>query len=297
MPTSLSVLMSVYNKETPEFLRQSLESLGAQTLPADEIVLVEDGPIGEDLASVIASFRASLPILSVKLPVNSGLGIALRAGLDECHGEFVARMDSDDISVRRRFEKQFVFLEEHPEVDVVGGAIAEFDDDRSTPRAIRRLPASGASLFKFAKHRNPLNHMTVMFRKAPVIAAGSYKPCAAFEDYYLWSRMLIGGCILHNLEDILVYARCGNGMQNRRGGLGYVRREIGMELMLCEMGFLSRIECIRNIAVRTPVRLIPHQLRALAYRGFLRDAVGSPSTSAVSSVQNIPLAPGQPFHH
>lgn len=286
----LSVLMPVCSKEVPESLRQSLESLCAQTLPADEVVLVEDGPLGEGLAEVIASFRARLPIVSVKLPVNEGLGIALRAGLDRCRGEFVARMDGDDISVRHRFERQIAFLEGHPEVDVVGGAIAEFDDGRSTPRAIRRLPASGAGLLKFAKHRNPLNHMTVMFRKAAVIAAGNYQPCPAFEDYHLWSRMLICGCRLHNLEDILVYARCGDGMQSRRGGLSYVRQEIRMQRLLREMGFLSRFECIRNIVVRTPLRLIPRRLRALAYRVLLRDSARSQPAWTMSPMRNTPCA-------
>ncbi len=159
-------------KKSPGFLRQSLESLCGQTFSPDEVVLVEDGPLGEDLASVIASFRTRLPIVSVRLPVNKGLGIALSEGLDQCRGEFVARVDGDDISVPDRFEKQLAFLDANPGVDVVGGATAEFDDDRLTPRAIRRLPCSGLGLLRFAKYRNPLNHMTVIFRKAAVLEEG-----------------------------------------------------------------------------------------------------------------------------
>ncbi len=273
MPSSLSVLLPVYGREVPAFLRQSLESLCGQTLAADEVVLVEDGPLGEDLASVIASFRVRLPIVSVRLPVNKGLGIALCEGLNQCRGEFVARVDGDDISVRDRFERQLAFLEANPGVDVVGGAIAEFDDDRSTPRAIRRLPCSGPALLSFAKYRNPMNHMTVMFRKAAVVAAGNYRSCPGFEDYYLWSRMIVNGCRLENLADVLVYARCGAGMQRRRGGLGYVKQGTRMQLALLRIGFLNSFECIRNIVLRTPARVIPWQLRTLAYQALLRDNV------------------------
>ncbi len=92
----LSVLMSVYCKESPFFLRQSLDSLVAQSLPADEVVIVEDGPLGEELEAAIDSYRSLLPIVSLRLPVNGGLGAALREGLQVCRGEFVARMDSDD---------------------------------------------------------------------------------------------------------------------------------------------------------------------------------------------------------
>src|SRR5580658_8350857 len=99
----LSVLMSVYAKEYPAFFRVSLESLAAQTLPADEIVIVEDGPLGEELKAVIEVYKSCLPIVSLRLPVNVGLGAALREGLNVCQGEYVARMDSDDICVPERF--------------------------------------------------------------------------------------------------------------------------------------------------------------------------------------------------
>src|SRR5690606_40315887 len=92
--------------ERPEFLRIALESLAGQTLKADEVVLVEDGPIPDTLLAVIESFRETLSIVSVKLPSNVGLAAALNAGLAHCSHELVARMDSDEISLPQRFEKQ-----------------------------------------------------------------------------------------------------------------------------------------------------------------------------------------------
>lgn len=265
-----SVLMPVYHRESPDYLQQSLASLAIQTLPADEIVLVEDGPLGEPLDAVIAAYRRLLPIVSVPLPEHVGLGAALRAGLDRCRGEYVARMDADDICVPVRFERQVQFLDDHWEVDVLGSAIEEFDVDLSGGRSIRRLPRSSPELIRFARFRNPLNHMTAMLRKVSVLSAGSYQSYPGFEDYHLWARMLGLGYCLHNLEEILVQARCGKRMQNRRGGLAYMKREMAFQLFLHEVGLVAASECVRNILMRAPIRLAPNAVRSICYKLFLR---------------------------
>ena len=266
----LSVLMSVYAKESATFLRDCLHSLATQTHPAEELVLVEDGPIGDELRHVIEHFRDRLNIRSVLLPSNAGLGEALRQGLEACRGEFVARMDTDDICAPERFERQLQFLEEHPEVDVVGTAIAEFDTDWMAPHSVRRLPARGEELLRIARMRTPLNHQTVIFRRESVMAAGSYQSCQGFEDYHLWARMLVAGAGLYNLPEPLVYARCGNGMQKRRGGWAYMRREIYAQLLMRKIGMITVLDCLRNIIARSPVRLAPSCVRAFFYRAFLR---------------------------
>lgn len=266
----LSVLMSVYYKETPDCLRQCLDSLAVQTLPAEEVVIVEDGPLGEELNAAIAAYREFLPIVSLPLPAHVGLGAALRAGLYVCQGEYVARMDSDDICVPDRFQRQVKFLESDREVDVVGGAIAEFEEDCSCPRSIRLLPAMGQALRRFARSRTPMNHMTVVFRKASVVAAGNYESCQGFEDYHLWARMLALGYHLHNMNEILVYARCGNGMQDRRGGISYLMQEIRFQSYLRTMGLLDAADSFMNILIRGPIRLAPNSVRSLCYNLFLR---------------------------
>jgi O104-antigen biosynthesis beta-1,3-galactosyltransferase len=270
MPLNLSVLMSVYDRESPAYLRQCLDSLVSQTLLADEVVIVEDGPLGEPLVATIAEYRKILPIVLLPLPVHVGLGTALRAGLYACRSEYVARMDSDDICVPERFEKQMKFLESNPEADVVGSAIAEFDQDCSASHSIRLLPADGPALRRFARSRTPMNHMTVVFRKASVVAAGSYEPCQGFEDYHLWARMLALGYRLYNMDEILVYARCGNGMQSRRGGLAYLKEEIHFQAYLRTMGLQNAVGAFLNILMRTPIRLAPNSIRSLIYSLFLR---------------------------
>jgi glycosyltransferase involved in cell wall biosynthesis len=267
----LSVLMPVYGKESSTYLRQCLESLAFQDLSAEEIVIVEDGPLGKPLDAMISAYKSDLPIVSLALPAHVGLGPALRAGLDICRGDYVARMDSDDISFRERFQRQVQFLDSNPQVDVVGSAIEEFGGNPNAPCTIRRLPASGRELLRFARRRNPLNHMTTMFRRNSVLAAGSYLHCPGFEDYHLWARMLMHGCCLRNMDEIFVYARCDNGMQSRRGGFAYLKQEVAFQLFLRKTGLVTVPGCIRNIAMRAPIRLAPTFVRSICYDLFLRD--------------------------
>jgi hypothetical protein len=186
-------------------------------------------------------------------------------------------MDSDDICVADRFKLQMSFLESNREVDVVGSAIAEFEQDCSAPRSIRLVPAAGPELRRFARSRTPMNHMTVVFRKVSVVAAGNYESWQGFEDYHLWARMLALGYRLYNMKEILVYVRCGNGMQNRRGGVAYLKEEIRFQRYLCKMGLQNAAGTFWSILVRGPVRLAPNWFRALCYRLFLRQSLPASS--------------------
>lgn len=265
-----SVLMSVYGRERPEFLRESLDSLASQTVRADQVVIVKDGLLGAELESVLESYSSALPVAAVQLRQQAGLGPALSAGLAACENEIVARMDSDDICMPQRFERQLAFLVENPRVAAVGSAIGEFVDDPGHIVTIRRMPCDGAEVRKIAKFRNPLNHMTVMFRKSAVLAAGGYRHCPGLEDYDLWVRMLTRNMQIRNLPGILVLARCGNGMAQRRGGISYARNEIRLYREFLRIGFISAHEFALSVMMRTPVRLMSARLRPAIYRILLR---------------------------
>ncbi len=267
----LSVLMPVYARDESCHLERALESLCQQTMPATEVVVVEDGPIGVSLQSVIEEYSMRLPVVRVKLPKNEGLGTALSTGLSHCTAELIARMDADDICLPIRFETQAGFLAAHEEIDVLGSAIAEFDNDISKIEAVRRLPRECEKVAEFAKTRNPLNHMTVMFRKTKVLQSGGYQTARGFEDYHLWARMLMMGCRLHNLSEVLVLARCGAGMQSRRGGLRYAYQDVRFQLYLRKIGYITGLQCLRNILLRAPIRLLPGSFRGAIYRILLRD--------------------------
>jgi hypothetical protein len=170
-------------------------------------------------------------------------------------------MDADDIAVRDRFERQMGYLMKHPELDLLGGWICEFETDWVHEcRRERRVPTRHEEILHYARYRNPVNHMTVIFRKEAVREAGGYLPMEGFEDYYLWMRMLAGGKRLGNLPRILVRARAGRGMIRRRRGWRYVREEWRMGRAACRIGFWSRGDLLRNIVLRGLPRLLPEVL-------------------------------------
>ena len=163
-----SVLMSVYHREKPEYLRQSMESIAAQTLPTDDFVLVCDGPLGPELEAVIAELQQRFgPVLQVvHLPRQVGLGRALNEGMLHCKNEIVARMDSDDISRPDRCEKELNALLEHG-ADIVSAGLEEFTDDPARVELLRQPPKTHEEILAFAKKRNPFNHPTVSFTLSP----------------------------------------------------------------------------------------------------------------------------------
>lgn len=266
-----SVLMSVYHKEKPEFLRQSLDSIFSQTLPPTEVVLVQDGPVPEAIAQVMDEYQASHPEMKlIKLDKGCGLGGALNEGLKHCSYDIVARMDTDDISKPDRFKEQVTWLAEHPDVDVCGSWIDEFSGEVNNVVSSRKPPQEHADIVSFSHKRNPMNHPTVVFRRKAVERAGSYQPFHLFEDYYLWVRMIQTGCHFHNIQRSLLFFRMSPDMFLRRGGFKYSCTEIRFQKKLHKMGHIGWGTMMQNIIYRTTVRNLPNSIRKFIYVGLLR---------------------------
>ena len=223
------------------------------------------------LDEVVTRFKEQHEELQiVKLPQNQGLGLALKEGLTHCQYDIVARMDSDDISMPQRFSREMAWMEAHPETDIVGAWTDEFADASGKVISTRRLPETHEALLKFSRYRNPMNHPTVMFRKAAVERAGGYRHRELFEDYDLWIRMLQQGARFHNLQESLLLFRLSPQLYNRRGGRRYIHREIAFQRWMHEVGHISRMRLVANITVRALIRLIPERLREYSYLFFLR---------------------------
>jgi len=264
---TFSVLISVYQKEKAEFFRLALDSIWEQqTLRPSEIVLVCDGPLTPELNKVIDQFSLKAPLKVLRFEKNRGLGGALAEGLQFCSHELVARMDSDDISVSDRFEKQVKFMMEHPEISICGTDIAEFAETKDKVCSYRRLPSNPNEILNFARRRNPLNHMTVIFRKSEVMGAGNYRDFHGYEDYYLWIRMLKNGASIGNIPENLVYARIGNNMHSRRRGLRLFNQELKLLRELVRIEFLSSGDYYKNLLFRAFPRLFPVWGIKLVYR-------------------------------
>ncbi len=267
---SFALLMAIYKNDNADFLRAALDSVVANSVQPSQVVVVKDGPVPVQLDNVLQSFSSQLPMEIVALPFNQGLGPALNAGLQSCREEWVARFDSDDICCPDRFQQQLDYIAGHPETSLLGGQILEFESTPNQVYASRNVPLKFDDICRFAKKRNPINHMTAMFRKSDVIKAGSYQDDLLYEDYGLWIRMLMNNCVVANLSSVLVYARAGNPMFERRGGLTYARNEIGFQYRFYKSGFLNLSQFLTNVITRVPVRVLPNGIRAFIYRKFLR---------------------------
>ena len=272
MGEKYSVLMSVYYREKPEFLRQSMESILHQTVPTDNFVLVCDGPLNPELDAVIAQMQQAFgPVLYVlRLKQNGGLGKALNAGIQHCKNELVARMDSDDVSRPERCEKQLKVFAEHPEYSLVSGIVEEFDTDIHHVTASRVVPETQSAILEFAKKRNPFNHPCIMYKKNAVQAAGGYQDFYLLEDYFLWIRMLQKGFQGYNIQEPLLWMRAGSDMYKRRGGWKYVCFQCKLFKYMADSGFITYFQYKNQSFIRLIAALLPNRMRAYLFQKILR---------------------------
>ena len=273
MNTNISVLMSLYKKENPKFLRESLNSILSQTLLPQEIVIILDGPITVDLQNVLNDFMLKKPDLFRVLPQksNKGLGISLAIGVNACKNELIARMDTDDIMVTSRFKMQVQQFIDDSNLSICGGNITEFTGSIDNVLGHRNVPETNEEIRYYSRKRNPFNHMSVMFKKSRVIDAGNYLPMNGFEDYYLWARMLKSGNKSYNIPKNLVFARTGTNMYRRRGGWKYLKDGVRGRYYICRAGLSTPVDFILVEGVHIVVSLLPNKLRQWFYETKLRN--------------------------
>ena len=263
-----SVLMSVYHKEKPEYLKQAIESIQTQTISTNDFVLVCDGPLNEQLDGVIATKQQEMgdTLNVVRLAKNGGLGNALNEGIKYCKNELVARMDSDDIAYPDRCEKQIAVFNTHSEVSICSGIVEEFTTDPNTVDTKRVPPETNAEIVEFAKKRNPFNHPCVMYKKSSVEAVGSYQDFYLLEDYYLWLRMLMTGYQGYNIQEPLLHMRAGSDMYLRRAGWKYARTQARLFKFMKKQGFIGVGQYIKSCVIRSGSAVAPNWLRKLCLR-------------------------------
>lgn len=273
--TKYSVLMSVYRNEKSEFLEKSLDSMIRQTIPPDEIVLVQDGPLGNDLTTVIQKYTKLHPnvLTNVVIRENVGLGSALTLGLRNCRNEFVARMDTDDISLPERCELQLAEFEKHPELDIIGTFSSDFEDDPENLIATREVPITQQEIYERAKRRSPFNHVTVMFRKSTVLRFGGYSDFRRCQDVDLFGRMIFGGCKASNIDKVLVLVRLSPDRMKRRRSWLHVKNVIRIRRNFFKRGYVSLSDYLLVAILQVVAFFTPLSIQKFIYANFLRRKV------------------------
>ena len=269
-PVPFSLLLPVYGGDDPRYLRSAfLSAVNEQTRPPNDVVLIQDGPVGSQLAAEIARLvrERPVPVKHVPLGVNVGLGPALDRGLAECAHGVIARMDADDICVPHRFATQMPLIEDG--ADIVGSGLMEFVDDIDRVVETRIPPIGDTQIRAASRFRDPFNHPTVVYRRDAVLEVGGYQDMPLMEDYLLFARMLAKGAKPVNIAEPLVYYRVSAGAYARRGGLALLRAELELQRRFRADGITSRGEYARNVVVRGGYRLVPEGIRRAAYRRII----------------------------
>ncbi|MDQ9010703.1 glycosyltransferase [Acinetobacter gerneri] len=271
-----SVLLSLYIKESPKFLNEAFDSIWTkQTIKPNEIILVLDGPIHSELETEVDYWKKTIgsELKVIPLPENVGLGKALNLGLQHCSNEWVFRMDTDDICMPERFEKQLKYIDDNPDVVLFSGQILEFDSDPSDASVIKKVPVEHKEIVEFAQRRSPFNHMVVAYKKSIIESVGGYQHHLFMEDYNLWLRVIGSDYKVGNHPDVLLYARVGNGMHARRKGIQYLKSEKQLLDLKKKLKLQSPIYANMLFLARASFRLLPANLLGKIYNTFLRKKV------------------------
>ena len=268
-----SVIMSVYAGDKAEYLQEAIDSIYANTLLPSEIVLVVDGPVGDEIKTVVKKYESQGPdsFRAIWLEKNQGHGNARRVAMENVSCELVAVMDSDDLCVPDRFSLQVEYMQKYPEISIVGGNIAEFIDTVDNVIGRRIVPKDNDSIYAWLKKRCPFNHVSVMFKKTDILSVGGYIDWHYDEDYYLWIRMAEKGYKFANLSEILVNVRVGKEMYQRRGGWKYFISEYKLQKYMLAKRIINPLRFSWNVVLRFFLQVfLPNKLRGFVFQQFAR---------------------------
>ena len=267
----IAVILPVYKKDRVDYLRKSVESIINQTYKYFHIFIGVDGPVNNDIADQLQLYEEKSEISIIKFKENRGLPCVLNDLLEICFQEgyeYIARMDADDISIVYRFEKQIRYMEAHPEVDIVGGAIEEIDENGNPNGKQIIYPLTHKDCRSFFSTRNPHAHPAVMIRKRFFEKAGRmYRPdYRQGQDLMMWYDGMIAGTIHANVEDVVLKFRVTNNLfSSRRNGLSLAKRRFKMRMEI-KKGLHFGIKSTIYAYAEFIMLISPSWIKKIAYR-------------------------------
>jgi glycosyltransferase involved in cell wall biosynthesis len=267
-----AVLMTVYQGDDPKHFHDAAYSIFVdQSLRADLFVIVVDGPICCDLDLEINKFsEAYHGCYVVRLNENVGLSNALNKGISLMPSDvvYIVRADADDISLNRRIERQVEYMEKNPEVAIASGQVEIFSNKPSNVIGNRCLPL-GDGLLGYIKVRTPLNHSCSIIRHSALNHVSYPDTRLPFEDWWICLRFVKNGWRIGVVDEILMSFRGGDDMLTRRHGWSYLKKEFSFFKQIKKEGLMGDKCILRNLLIRSSVRLAPKMLIIKIYRRSL----------------------------
>ena len=269
-----SVLLPVYHKVVPYEFDLALKSINDNSLRPSQVIIVIDGPVSEEIESVIV--RNMLPnYVVVRMPRHLGIVAALNLGLEYCKTELVARCDADDVNRIDRFELQLNAFLRDDKIDVCGGQVLEISESGAF---MKEVPVTDFEIKRFLRRRNPINHMTVMYKKSAVAGVGRYPDIKFREDYALWAKLASNQANFFNLTDVLVEVKGGLDMYKRRGRASDIFYEVKLQNFLYSHKIINFAQYGQNLIIRGANLFLPSVVRAHFYKSYLRRRIQKAST-------------------
>lgn len=257
---SISLLMSTGGDETAAGLEKSLDSLRAQTLPPDQIVLVVDGPVDSAREALIERFgllyeSGPTTFTLLRLPRSQGFVSAMNAGLELCRGAYTMRMDGGDVNLPDRIAVKASYLRDHPDTDFVSSWTEEsFDDGR--PSSLRTSPVTHEAILQALRWRNVIVHPTICVRTELLRAVGGYRNRFGLPDYDLFVRLAQAGARFHVIPKALLKIRSETERNGEAGRLRYALRELDFRRELYRTGFVNLREFVLGAGIGVISRLV-----------------------------------------
>lgn len=266
-----SVLMSVYDKENPDFLRESIESMMSQTLPPPDFVLVCDGKLTPELDDVVKYYEENYECFHpVKLKEKVGTGQCANIGIENCKYEYIVKMDSDDIALPERCERSMYALAKHREIDMLGAFIEEFSSETGEVLSVRKTPVKSDEIKKYARRRNPFNNQTLVYKKSAAHKCGGYSDIKRCEDYDFVVRMLSSGAVGINLPKVLVRYRVTEDNFIRRKNWTNTKAFISVRWKIHKNGFSGFMDFLIPSIMQLGIFIMPKAFTRKIYNKFLR---------------------------
>lgn len=266
----IAVVMSVYNGDLPDNIECSINSILRQTYQSFKLYIMIDGPIKAEIRNILVKYISNPKISIHERDVNKGLAFSLNELIDiaqnmECYA-FLARMDSDDISLPQRFSEQIKFFQENSEIDVAGSYCHEFGSEFALN--VKKVPLDHNSLIRYTFYKCPFIHPTVMFRMSLFDKGDVRYPLqtSLSEDLALWFILISRGAKLANIDKVLLNYRIDNSTLTRRSGIKKAWSEIKLRFAFAFMMRNKSLKIYLLILCRGIFALCPTQIKKIMYK-------------------------------
>ncbi len=206
MKKKISIIMSCYNESEQE-LYDSINSILCQTYKNIELIIVNDNPTNQNLKKFLSHYSKDKRIKLINNEKNLGLAQSLNKAIKIAIGEYIARMDADDVSLPNRLEKQVAYLEAHDDCSMVATNRNDIDENSQIIQKNAAIIVSDKLLRRITRFGSIITHPSIMIRANILKEVGCYRSFPAAQDYDLWLRMLSARKRIHILPDVLLNYR------------------------------------------------------------------------------------------